>query len=197
MRTRDEAKEEAIKQKAISLIVRLGLEGFSIHQLAKEAGVSPATIYIYHKDKEDLIVNIGVEVAQKVLSNSLKGFSPEMSFAEGLRVQWKNRATYFMKNPIEVEFIEQLRYSQIYIKVMQKIGTQFKESMSRFICNAIDRQEVMKLPFEVYWAVAFAPLYQLIKFHNQGKSYVNEKFELKPQDMELTLELVLKALKPH
>jgi len=46
------------------------------------------------------------------------------------------------------------------------------------------------------WAVAYAPLYQLIKFHTQGESYDNQKFAMTDEIMMQTLQLVLKALKP-
>ncbi|MGZ3932351.1 MAG: TetR/AcrR family transcriptional regulator, partial [Bacteroidia bacterium] len=43
MRTRDEQKESAIRQKAIEMIVKEGFDGLSMQKLAKAAGVSPAT----------------------------------------------------------------------------------------------------------------------------------------------------------
>lgn len=196
MRIRDEVKEQTIREKTIQIIVKEGLNGFSIQKLAKSAEVSPATIYIYYKDKEDLIISIGAEIANEMLDQSLENFDPQASFAEGLKIQWKNRAAYFIQNPLEVEFIEQIRYSQLYSKVSEKMSQSFKTAMSQFVCNAIDRKELARLPFEVYWAVAFAPLYQLIKFHTQGKSHVNDEFVLTNKDMDLALELVLKALKP-
>ena len=61
MRTRDEAKERAIHQKGLQLIVEEGFDGLSMHKLAKAAGVSPGTIYIYYKDREDLIKQIAAE----------------------------------------------------------------------------------------------------------------------------------------
>jgi hypothetical protein len=68
--------------------------------------------------------------------------------------------------------------------------------MGKFVHNAIQRKELQKLPFEVYWSVAFAPLYQLIKFHTQGYSMTSEKFVLSDELLMHTLTLVLKALKP-
>ncbi|MGZ4091209.1 MAG: TetR/AcrR family transcriptional regulator, partial [Bacteroidia bacterium] len=55
MRIRDEKKEEAIREKALELIVHEGFDGLSMHKLAKAAGVSPATIYIYYKNREHLL----------------------------------------------------------------------------------------------------------------------------------------------
>jgi AcrR family transcriptional regulator len=196
MRLRDEHKEDIIRKKTIELIVKEGLDGFSMQKLAKAAGVSPATLYIYYTDKEDLILKICLEVTQHMAANSLENFDADMHFEEGLRIQWKNRAAYFMKYPVEVQFIELMRYTQLYDKVAAMMVKSFGEIMGRFVHKAIERKELVQLPFEVFWSVAFAPLYQLIKFHTQGKSYVNKEFVLVDNVMQQTLQLVLKALKP-
>lgn len=196
MRARDENKERAIRQQAIEMIVKEGLDGFGVNRLAKAAGVSPATIYIYYKDREDLIFQIGMQVANDMMTNSLEGFDPDMSFAEGLKRQWQNRIGFFMKHPHHVEFIERIRYSQYYEQIQAGLTRNFKEVMGRFVHNAIRRKELKELPFEVFWCIAYAPLYQLIKFHTQGKSYANKKFVMTDKVMQQTLQLVLKALKP-
>lgn len=196
MRTRDENKEQAIRKKAIGMIVREGLDGFSMQKLAKAAKVSPATLYIYYKDREDLIMRIAIDITNDLLEASIKGFDPDMNFEEGMKVQWKNRAEFFLKHPVEMEFIEHIRYSPMYQRLSGSIRSTFKEAMGKFVHNAIKKRELTKLPFEIYWSVAFAPLYQLIKFHTQGRSYANENFVLNEKMMMQTLKIVLKGLKP-
>jgi AcrR family transcriptional regulator len=196
MRTRDILKETSIRTQAIEMIVKEGLDGFSMQKLAKAAGVSPATLYIYYKDRDDLILQLALEISSSLMDTSLKGFHPKMSFADGLAMQWKNRLEFFLKYPLEMEFIEQIRYTPIYEKVHQYMIANFGEIMGKFVHGAISNGELAPLPFEVYWSVAFAPLYQLIKFHAQGRSYKSEHFALTDEIMEQTLQLVLKALKP-
>lgn len=196
MRTRDENKEKAIREKAIEMIVKKGLDGFGVNKLAKAAGVSPATIYIYYKDRDDLIMQLGSSVANEMMAYSLADFDPEASFAEGLKKQWINRAHYFIQNPVSVAFIEQIRYSHYYEQIQNGMKVNFGKVMGHFVTTAIQRKELKELPFEVFWAVAYAPLYQLIKFHTQGESYVNQKFAMTDEIMMQTLQLVLKALKP-
>src|SRR6478752_2910602 len=111
MRTRDTNKEELVKQKAIEMLVELGIEGFGMNRLAKECGVSVATLYIYYTDKEDLIKKIGVEIGQNFFREMLKDFSSDMHFAEGLRKQWDNRANFMMENLNEVACWEVLQNS--------------------------------------------------------------------------------------
>lgn len=196
MRARDENKERMIRQKAIEMIVKEGLDGFGVNKLAKAAGVSPATIYIYYKDKDDLIFQLGTDVSKRMLADSLEDFDPEAPFAVGLKKQWLNRMQFFMKYPMEVQFIEQIRYSNYYEQIQAELTKGFKDVMGQFVHRAIERKELTPLPFEVYWSIAYAPMYQLIKFHQQGKSFTGRKFVLNDKTIMQTLELVLKALKP-
>src|SRR4051812_14286763 len=105
MRTRDESKELAIRQKAIEMIVKKGFDELSMQKLAKAANVSPATIYIYFKDRDDLIAQLWVGEMEKMAAASLEGFDSSMSFEEGLRLQWMNRAKFCMENQQSIYFM--------------------------------------------------------------------------------------------
>ena len=47
MRNKDFDKQNRIKEAMIQLILRDGIDGVSMSKIAKEVGVSPATIYVY------------------------------------------------------------------------------------------------------------------------------------------------------
>jgi TetR/AcrR family transcriptional repressor of multidrug resistance operon len=198
MRTRDENKERAIRQKAIEMIVEKGFDGLSMQKLAKAAGVSPATIYIYYKDREDLIIRLWAGEMQEMQESTLKGFDPSMSFEEGLKVQWLNRAKFCIDNPARIHFMEQIKYSPYNDVCLKAMDPRFLKAMGEFVHNAIKRKELVKLPLEVYWSVAFAPLYQLVRLHMSGRGMGggSEKFVLDEKTINQTLKLVLKALKP-
>ena len=61
MRTRDYEKQQRIKEAMVRLILREGINGASVSKIAREAGVSPATIYIYYTSKEDLLQRTDLE----------------------------------------------------------------------------------------------------------------------------------------
>ncbi|RFS16760.1 TetR/AcrR family transcriptional regulator [Emticicia sp. C21] len=195
MRYRDEHKELLVKERAIEMIVREGLDGFSMQKLAKEAGVSPATLYIYYKDKEDLLIQLGYEEATRLTTTILKNFDPNMKFEEGMRVQWRNRADYWLENPVRASFLEQLRHSPLRTRVFEALDTEFVASMGRFLHNAIDNKEIKPLTKEAFWSVAYAPLYNLIRFHTEGISLAGEPFQFSEEIMWQTFALVMKALK--
>lgn len=196
MRTRNEEKVELVKQKAMEMVVSDGLEGFSVNKLAKACGISVATLYIYYKDKDDLITQIANEEAERMNEIVLKDFDPELPFSEGLRMQWKNRSKHMMEHPVNMQFFEQLRTSTYHHKTTSATMSRFKDVMGKFMSNAVARGEINKMPVEVYWSVAFSPLYALLRFHNEGKSMGGKPFSLDNKVLWSTFDLVLKALTP-
>ena len=196
MRTRNTDKVALVKQRAMEMAVKEGLEGFSVNKLAKACNISVATLYIYYKDKDDLIMQIALEEGNKMTEATMKNFDPEMRFEAGLKQQWKNRSTYMLENPSSMLFFEQLRSSSYHERIMKSYIEAFKKNMGRFTQNAIDRGEINKMSPEVYWSIAFGPLYTLIRFHNEGSSIGGLPFSLNEKVLWQTFDLVIKALTP-
>lgn len=194
MRVRDDAKVQLVKQKAMEMVVSDGFEGFSVNKLAKACGISVATLYIYYKDKDDLIIKVALEEAERMKAITLDQFDPEMPFIDGLRLQWANRARYALEHTTALMFFEQLRTSTYQEQVMAAFIKDFKTAMGRFIHNAVSRGEIAEMTLEVYWSVAFAPLYSLLRFHNEGRSIGGKKFKIDEEVMWKTFDLVIKAL---
>ncbi len=179
------------------MIVEQGFDGLSMQKLAKAAGVSPATIYIYFKDREDLIMQLCKEASERIVENMLVNFDPEMSLEDGLRIQWKNRSKYWIENPIESQFLELVKHTHYYEKFGQNVKEAFASNMGKFAANCIQRGEMAPIPKDVYWAVCYAPLYQLVKFHMAGTGIGGcDPFQLTDDILESTLQIVLKALRP-
>jgi len=196
MRRKDESKDQLIRSIAMKMIVKEGFDGFSMHKLAKAAGLSPATLYIYFIDREDLIMSICSEEVNNMARASLAGFDPESSFSDGIRIQWLNRARYCLKYPERMSFLEQMRHSALRDKFTNLAANDFKNAMHAFLNNAIQRKELVNVPIEVFWSVAFAPLYNLVKFHNEKSGVGCQHFQFSEEIMLQTLNLVIKALTP-
>ena len=69
----------------MAMVVKDGFKGFSMQKLAKAARVSPATIYIYWKDRDDLLLQLYADAWAKMSEKTLTSFDPGMSFQEGLK----------------------------------------------------------------------------------------------------------------
>lgn len=195
MRTRDENKEAAIREQAIEMIVSEGFDGLSMQKLAKSAGVSPATIYIYYKNREDLLNQLYNQVQRTFSEVALQKFNPNLSLTEGLWLQWKNRLRFILEYPNYFQFSEQFRNSPlINHKAVDK--TEFKENMKQFLINAMKRGELQKIEPEIFWSLAYGPFYTLIKFHLQEITMMGTQFRITEPKMKQVFNMVIKGLKP-
>ena len=194
MRIRDENKEKAIREKAMEMIVAEGFDGLSMQKLARAANVSPATIYIYYKNREDLLNHLFNNVQQTFSDVALDGFNPELSFEEGLWLQWKNRLKFILQYPVHYSFYEQFRNSPQMNHCDVKLS-EFKENMKQFLMNAIKRRDIKKMEPEIFWSIAYGPFYALVRFHLNEKSIMSNRFELTETKMKLTFSMMIQAFK--
>lgn len=198
MRIRDVDKEKLVIETAIDQIVRDGFQGFSMNKLAKACSISVGTLYIYYKDKDDLIQKIGAIIALKFFTSTVKDFSSEMSFEEGLWRQWENRANFTMKYPKEVAFFEIIKHSPHSETILDSIKefADFRKIMSEFIDNGLRKNEIVPMTFEAFWSVAYGPLYTLLNMHTEGKSMGGKPFKLTKDIMKEAFKGTVKGLKP-
>lgn len=196
MRVRDENKEVAIQEKAMEMIVKGGFEALSMQKLAKAANVSPATIYIYYKNKEDLLFQLFNRSQERFAHYALRGFDPSAGLEEGLWVQWKNRLNYILEFPVYFRFFEQFRNSPL-INHHNANMAYFRENMMIFVKNAIKRGELKKMDPEIFWSIAYGPFYSLARFHLQERKMMSENFRLTDAKLKQALKLVVTALRPE
>jgi AcrR family transcriptional regulator len=195
MRLRDDSKEILIRQKAVQLIASEGLDGFSMKDLALACGISVSTIYVYFKNKEELLFQLILRLRIEQLSYSIRGLRDDMPFEEGLRLQWQNRFEYFLAHPLDIRAVEQLKYTPQFQKTTPQLIETMKPHLGRFMENAVRSGELAEIPFELYWAIGFAPLYSLIEFHVAGGSYANDAFSIKVELIDEAVKRIAIALK--
>lgn len=196
MRTRNADKEQLVKQGAIEMLVEEGFQGFSMNRLAKSCGISVATLYIYYHDKDDLIKNIGVDIGKNFFNEMLKDFSPVMPFNEGLKKQWENRSRVALAYPREAACYEIIRHSPHGEYILKESLKDFKSAMGDFFHNAVNKKELTPVSLDVFWSVAYGPLYTLLRFHSEGKSIGGRPFKFSKKTMDEAFLLVIKALTP-
>jgi TetR/AcrR family transcriptional repressor of multidrug resistance operon len=192
MRVKDSSKENAIREKAMEMIVNHGFEGLSMQKLAKEANVSPATIYIYFKNKEDLVNQLYIYAQDTFCEIALAGFDPEAKFADGLWQQWQNRFRFITEYPIHYSFYEQFRNSPL-VKHTEINVSGFKQSMHLFLTKAIKQGEIKKTDPEIFWSIAYGSFYTLVRFHLNGKGLRDKPFTLTQTALRQAFEMVIKS----
>lgn len=207
MRPRDPVKAEKIRRQALELLVLEGFDAFSMQKLAKAAGVSPATLYIYYEDREDLIFQLWQEQVQALGDQVLEDFDPEAPFEKELWRQWQRRIRFFQERPLEWQFIQQVMHSALHEKYMVRTPANIGDVMSAFVTRAVERGELTDFglgktwrkafPREVFWSLAYAPLYSLLRWiPDRTKPLEESPARVDPSLIQKTFACVIKGLRP-
>ena len=118
----DITKEERIPpgkkktlESAIKLFAKQGYNGTSTLQIAKEAGVSQATVFKYFKTKEDLLYTIIVPVIPKLFSSFLGRVKKANSIQELISYVVRDRFEFLEenRNTVRIVFSELLTNEEL------------------------------------------------------------------------------------
>ncbi len=107
MRQVDEDKKQRVKDAVKEVILQEGFGGASISKIAKCAGVSPATVYIYYNNKEDMMNSIFSEFATNMWVAVLRGVDENACGSEIINKLLHNYFHYMTENATVFSFVEQ------------------------------------------------------------------------------------------
>jgi len=83
----------------LNLLARYGFHGFSMKQVAKDAGVAAGTIYCHFKDREDLIKQLQMEIVQDVSREAFRHWDEQAPAFESYRGMCLRLWSYFQAHP--------------------------------------------------------------------------------------------------
>ena len=114
---------------AIKLFAKQGYHGTSTLQIAKEAGVSQATVFKYFKTKEDLLYSIIVPVIPKLFLNFLKRTQNTNSLEELISYVVEDRMVFLKENKdtIKIVYSEILTNENFKTQLIDSIKITFKK----------------------------------------------------------------------
>ncbi|MFK7922040.1 MAG: TetR/AcrR family transcriptional regulator [Bacteroidia bacterium] len=163
MRPRDKKKEQAVEAAAIQLINQHGIEGLSMSKLAKLAGVSPATLYIYYTNKDDLLNQLFLKLRKQFATAVFDGFDPQMDFKQGFQLLWENHYRFAQEQSDAFWFLEQSANSVAVREMDSKLEVRWLAPMNMFLHFGHEAGVFKNLNLMMFRAFAFAPILQLVK----------------------------------
>lgn len=159
LRRKDEKKNETIKKSLIKLILQNGFNGTSISKIAKEAGVSPATIYIYYENKDIMIHEIYHELRMEQESFLLDNIAPDTNAKAAMETIFKSYKNYIDNHEEEHFFIKQF-YSCpcMYEEVKNhKHNLKLEELINKYKKN----KEIKNINNKIIISLLLAPIEQI------------------------------------
>lgn len=100
-------KREAVLKSTLALVRQHGFHGTPMSQIAKHAGVAAGTIYHYFESKEALIVELYVEVKNKLAEAVLIGDDEQKTYKERFFNLMINHYHFYVQHEDALFFLEQ------------------------------------------------------------------------------------------
>ncbi len=92
-------RKESITQTAMEIINEIGIEGFSIRELAKRQGITEAAIYRHYESKQDILLSI-INIFRSFVTDVIQqAEGANLTPRERIRFFIKSHTTLFEQNP--------------------------------------------------------------------------------------------------
>ncbi len=189
VRYKDEHKKESIIKATIKLVNDIGFVSSSVSKIAKEASVSPATIYIYYKNKDDLLVSTYIEIKKKIGMALLKDFDDTLPLRDILLRSWKNGFFYIAENPGLFQFTEQFSYSPYGEMVDKKDVEKYFEPIVKVLQTGVEQKIIKNVNFDILTTFIFFPVMIL------SNTRLCSNFEINEDNIETAFSLAWDAIK--
>lgn len=188
-RQRDEHKTEAIFEAALKLVLQMGYGGLRMADIAKESQLATGTLYVYFKNKEELINQLYLHLKKKKVQAMMRGFKAEEPFYNNFKRMWLNMFNACYENPEEMIFFEQFYRSSYISKSVAEEGDAMALPAAQFIEHASKQQLIIDAsPYIIYGQVV-GPITELVKYHLDTQTKVSEK------DVEAYFEMAWRAIR--
>jgi AcrR family transcriptional regulator len=141
VKPKDDKKIAEIFAATLELVRQEGLSGITMSMIAKKAGLATGTLYVYFKNKEELILTLFEKCIQHNAENYFVGFDPHGPIKLTFRTVFMNMAHYGISHFEEVIFVEQCFHSPFIPEETRVITKQMFRSWYSFV----DRGKAEKL----------------------------------------------------
>jgi AcrR family transcriptional regulator len=189
MRVKDELKQDALFNATIKLVNEIGFVSSSVSKIAREADISPATIYIYYKNKEDLLVSTYINIKQGISKAILKNFDDTLPIRDILSNLWLNMFHYIDAHPEYLQFSEQFSNSPYSSLVNSADVEKYFEPILKVLKRGIEQKIIKDVYPDILATFIFYPIMTL------ANQRICKDFARTNKNIEIAFTLAWDAIK--
>lgn len=125
MTSRKQEKFEMILDAAQKVIAENGFHGAQVSKIAKEAGVADGTIYLYFKNKEDILISLFENRLGKLVemfnASIRESDTAEQALAKVCEIHFSE-----LENNVDLAYVTQIELRQSSLELRKAIGLSVK-----------------------------------------------------------------------
>lgn len=161
MRIRDEGKQEALFNATVKVVNTIGFAASSVAKIAREAGVSPATLYIYYKNKDDLLVSTYIRIKREFVGSALTETRENMPVRDFMKKVWFNMFAYISKHADYFQYTEQFGQSPYSDLINAEDVEKYFEPIQSIVKKGIEQKILKDVHFDILGAFTVYPILAL------------------------------------
>jgi TetR/AcrR family transcriptional regulator, repressor of fatR-cypB operon len=127
VRQKDDKKVEHIFDATLQLVEQTGLAGITMCDISKAAGIATGTLYIYFKNKEELINELFTVCRRESAELYFEDLQSEDGFENAFRKMFMNIIEYKTNNFREAIFMDQCFHSPFVGEKKRKESAKFMQ----------------------------------------------------------------------
>jgi AcrR family transcriptional regulator len=189
MRTKDGEKQEALFEATVKVVNRIGFASSSVAKIAKEAGISPATLYIYHRNKEDLLISTYLNIKRTLSEIAFEKIDETSPIRDCFRQIWFNLFRFTVEHPDYFQFSEQFSNSPYNDKIDQEEIDRMFVPIGNLIRRGIEQKIIKDMAVDIISAFVFYPVIIL------SNPRLCRNFHMTEEQVEQTFRLAWDAIK--
>lgn len=168
-------KCDLILAATLKLLASRGFHGFSIRDVAKEAGVATGTVYLYFEDREDLIKKLHSQIIATVGEEVFIAVEKDMSLYQQFQGMCRRFWSLFQQQPEMI--LSKGQFDHLPADLLRSRHEEAKvvlEPLFTFFIRGREQQVLKNFPDEILFSLAFEPYFEIARESLQGFVTVDE-----------------------
>lgn len=167
-------KRNALVQATIDLVNNNGFHATPMSKIAKMANVSPATIYLYFENKQDLVNQTYIEVKGEYTKYAFETYDEKMSVETGFKLIWKRIADFKLNECENAMFLAQCDNTPIIDESSRQEGIKHLQPLLDLWARGKNEGIIKPISDYLLYAYAINPLSFLMMAQNRGAFILNQ-----------------------
>nr|WP_321223384.1 TetR/AcrR family transcriptional regulator [uncultured Psychroserpens sp.] len=175
-------KRNALIKATIELVNNNGFHATPMSKIAKMANVSPATIYLYFENKQDLVNQTYIEVKTEYTKYAFATYEQSMSVEAGFKLIWNRIADFKLKECEHAMFLAQCDNSPMIDEDSRNEGIKHLQPLLDLWARGKAEGIIKPLSDYLLYAYAINPLSFLMITQKRGafkldKTHLEEAYQ--------------------
>ncbi|MFL1895254.1 TetR/AcrR family transcriptional regulator [Aquimarina sp. 2-A2] len=170
-------KRNALIKATIELVNNNGFHATAMSKIAKIANVSPATIYLYFENKQDLVNQTYLDVKTKYTDFVFKTYNENTSIKAGFELIWKRIAEFNSKESDYSFFLNQCNNTPMIDASSRQEGIKHLQPLLDLWKRGKEDGIIKPFSDQILYAYSINPLSFLMMAQKQGHFQLNDHIE--------------------